>query len=357
MSPADRLLAGLRDAALLPYWSVQLLTSAKSFEDNRLIGSPKLNARGLHVWRVRTAARLASRRRARLASQLSREDRETIDRDGFLVKRDFLPAPVFRSLVAEAHACRRPVREMTQGDAITRRIALDDAALASMRSVAALLYEPDWRGPIRYAAASAAAPMVYLQAILSHAATGASDPQVTLHADTFHPTAKAWLFLTDVAEEDGPFVYVPGSHRLTQARLDWEQRMSVDVSAGAGDGNTRKGSLRIAADIVERLGLPPPMKLPVPANTLVVADTFGFHARGVSTRPSVRVEIWAFARRNPFVPWSGLDLWAIGPLERRKMGLYWTAMDYLEVAGLSWNPWRSRGQMTIFDPPQMARAT
>jgi len=173
-------------------------------------------------------------------------------------------------------------------------------------------------------------------------------------ADTFHPTAKAWLFLTDVAEEDGPFVYVPGSHRLTQARLDWEQRMSVAVSAGAGDGNTRHGSFRISVDMIEQLGLPPPMKLPVPANTLVVADTFGFHARGGSMRPSSRVEVWGFARRSPFLPWNGLDPWSIGPLGRRKASLYWTAMDSLESARLAWNPWRRRGEMSIFDAPHTA---
>jgi hypothetical protein len=35
---------------------------------------------------------------------------------------------------------------------------------------------------------------------------------------------KAWLFLDDVALEDGPFADVAGSHRLTPARLAWEER-------------------------------------------------------------------------------------------------------------------------------------
>ena len=45
------------------------------------------------------------------------------------------------------------------------------------------------------------------------------DPQTDLHIDTFHPTVKAFYFLTDVADDEGPFVYVPGSHRLTDARF------------------------------------------------------------------------------------------------------------------------------------------
>src|ERR1700694_3362140 len=55
---------------------------------------------------------------------------------------------------------------------------------------------------------------------------GPPDPQTALHADTFHPTVKAWLFLTDVAADAGPFTYVPGSHRLTPERLPLEMRSS-----------------------------------------------------------------------------------------------------------------------------------
>ena len=56
-----------------------------------------------------------------------------------------------------------------------------------------------------------------------------------------------------------------------------------------------------------RLGFGEPKAFAVPQNTLVVADTVGFHARGLSARPSVRVEIWAYGRRNPFLPWLGFD--------------------------------------------------
>jgi len=37
---------------------------------------------------------------------------------------------------------------------------------------------------------------VWIQSILRHAHDGPLDPQTALHADTFHPTVKAWLFLT-----------------------------------------------------------------------------------------------------------------------------------------------------------------
>ena len=48
------------------------------------------------------------------------------------------------------------------------------------------------------------------------------------------------------------------------------------------DGETRQGSFRADPDDLKTLGLPEPRIFAVPANTLVVADTFGFHARGPS---------------------------------------------------------------------------
>src|SRR5262249_30240913 len=151
----------------------------------------------------------------------------------------------------------------------------------------------EWRGLIRYVGSRDAAPIVFVQSILRHACEGPDDPQTLLHADTFHPTVKAWFFLTDVAQDGGPFVYVPGSHRLTPARLAWERRFGA-LPRRSPNAEIRQGSFRIGAGDLAEFGLPPPRVFAVPANTLVVADTFGFHARGPSLDPSLRVAVWAY---------------------------------------------------------------
>ncbi len=112
---------------------------------------------------------------------------------------------------------------------------------------------------------------------------------------------KAWFFLTDVAADEGAFCYVPGSHRLTAERLAWESAKSV-VASSHPDRLRSRGSFRVDEDELAALGLPAPRRFAVPANTLIVADTFGFHARGPSARPSTRIELWAYDRRNPFLP-------------------------------------------------------
>jgi len=136
---------------------------------------------------------------------------------------------------------------------------------------------------------------------------------------------------------------VPGSHRLTPQRLAWEQRKSVEA-ASLADRYTARGSFRIDANELPALELPPPRLLAVPANTLVVADTYGFHARGPSVRPSTRVEIWGYDRRNPYLPWTtDLPLQLLGLMDRRP-ALYWAELDALERMGLKRNPWRHVGE-------------
>jgi hypothetical protein len=138
--------------------------------------------------------------------------------------------------------------------------------------------------------------------------------------------AKAWLFLRDVAEEDGPFVYVPRSHRLTPGRLERERTQS-ETAAAAQDRNHAAGSFRAGAAETAAMGYRPPVSFAVPANTLVVADTHGFHARGPSLRPSVRVALYGSLRRNPFLPWTGLDPMSLPGLRGRSAQLFGAWLD------------------------------
>ena len=80
------------------------------------------------------------------------------------------------------------------------------------------------------------------------------------------------------------------------------------------------------------LGLPQPRAFAVPANTLVVADTFGFHARGPSVRP--------VAARRDLGLWQAQPVPAVGgarPVDDSALGrrsvLSWRFGDLLELAG------------------------
>jgi hypothetical protein len=345
----------LRRAAMTPLWMAQLATGTKSFERNLVIGSRRLNEWGLHAGRVALAHRMASARRRKLAGLISVQDRESFERDGFVVRSNFLPRAEFTTLLAQVKAYRGPSREIAEGDTIMRKIALDQKALAELPALGPVLRSCDWRGLIRYAGSRDAEPVVWVQSILRHACEGSADPQTVLHADTFHPTVKAWLFLTDVAEDAGPFTYVPGSHRVTPERLAWERSVSL-FARHSSNAEIRQGSFRVDPAELTALGLPQPRAFAVAANTLIVADTFGFHARGPSLRPSLRVEIWAYGRRSPFLPRAALVPWTTAALGRRSV-LSWKFGDFLEAAGLKKNRWRARTGVSAFDPPSGDLAT
>lgn len=339
------------DVVKYPLWALQLATGAKSFRDNKLIGSPALNRRGLHAARVKLAHDLAWSRRRRLAPLAAEEDRAAFDRDGFVLKTNYLDEETFGRLKRAVLGREAPAREMAQGDTITRRIALDGAALRAMPEVKALISRPDWRGLMRYAGSTDQEPLYYVQTILSQVKDAAPDPQTNLHADTFHPSLKAWFFLTDVLENEGPFVYVPGSHLMTPERLAWERETSIHA-AEARDRYSARGSFRVGPDGLKAMKLGPPKAFAVPANTLVVADTVGFHARGLSVRPSKRVEIWAYGRRNPFLPWTGLDPLSLPGIAEARVPLLWKTLDRLERLGLTNNPWRDVGAKQPLSDPQ-----
>ena len=330
-------------------WVAALATGSKSFVDNPVLGSAKLNRAGLHRRRLELAHKLAWRRRSRLADRLPSEWRERFDRDGFVMVPDFLEANTFDRLKDALLDRAWPSREHQQGDTITRRVPIGPGLLRQVPELANLLNDRHWKGLMSYVASSAAEPIYYVQTIAAGVAEGPPDPQLHLHSDTFHPSLKAWLFLTDVPEDGRPLTYVAGSHRLTPQRLAWEQQRSATVME-SGDRLSQRGSLRVQPDELEALGLPQPTSFAVPANTLVAADTYGFHARGDSHRPTLRVEIWAYSRRTPFLPWAGLSPLSWKVIAPRRAEWLGKLVDRLDSLGLIQQHWRSAGPRRPIDP-------
>lgn len=334
---------------LLPVWLVQIFSEEKSFHPNPILGSPGLNRRGFFVWRARLAHAMTRRRRRRLEHLISQEDRAAYERDGFVAKRDFLPAPLFADLLAELQALQTKAGEFKEGDAITRRIPLTRETLKRLPACRQMLEHPAFRGLTRYVSSFDSDPFVFVQTIFTQVDEGQTDPQTSMHIDTFHPTMKAWLFLQDVAEEDGPFCYVPGSHRRTPRREVWERLQAIRAS----DPRTRKkgGAFRISKAEMGRLRCAKPKRFAVPANTLVVGDTYGFHARRRSTRPSVRVEIWAYSRRNPFLPWTRFDLASLPLWKGQGPEIGWGFMELRRKLGFPAPQFRQVPAVAPATPP------
>ncbi len=284
---------------------------------------------------------MAWARRRRLARAVSLEWRSQFDRDGYVAVPDFLPAEVFERLRDFILNTDFDSREQQQGDTVTRRVAIGPSILAQSPELRNMLGSSRWRSLLAYVASTRSKPIYYIQTIAAGAAEGPPDPQLALHTDTFHPSMKAWLFLTDVEADKAPLTYVAGSHRLTPERLAWEQARSENIQDA--DRLSQRGSFRITPEELPALRLPEPTAFAVPANTLVTIDPSGFHARGPSDEPTVRVEIWAYSRRSPFLPWTGMDLLSSGPLAMRRADWLMKLFDSLDRLGWRKQHWRPAG--------------
>src|ERR1700751_1802280 len=135
---------------LAPWHVAALATGAKSFRDNPVIGSPTLNRAGLHIARVRLASTMTEWRRGRLAKLISEDDRKAFERDGFVLKSNFLPESEFAALKEQTLSYPGAARHQLQGDAMTRRIAVDRRALTRLPALRRLVESPEWLGLVRY---------------------------------------------------------------------------------------------------------------------------------------------------------------------------------------------------------------
>src|SRR5436853_3282849 len=107
-----------------------------------------------------------------------------------------------------------------------------------------------------------------------------------LHADRFYPCAKICFYMNDNQEDSGAYVYCPGSHRLTWARLRHDYEFSVREArmryygAGAVPSSVlERGRNAVSAESRRRMRLNE-VSIVGRKNTLVVSNNMGFHRRG-----------------------------------------------------------------------------
>lgn len=340
----------LKNLALLPIRILSVLTPAKSFRDNPVIGSVVLNRLGLHIIRVILARAIVQLRWWFLTLLCPGELRQAFHQNGFMVVENFLSQEDIKKIRSEVKNHTGETRQMLQGDTATQRFLLDQGNLEDKPCLRALSESRRFQNLLRYGAAKLTPPLLYIQRIRNGVRDTGADPQKNMHADTFHPTMKAWLFLEDVTEAKGPFTYVQGSNRMTWKRLTWEYRRAL-VAKNRPDGYSEKGSFRASTDDLAEMNLPAPAGLTLKAGTLVIANTNGFHGRGQAAPDQSRLEIWAYARPSPFNPLPGLPLKSIGNLQMSILKAHWRRKDTqagMKNSRASWHLIPAR-KMTDFD--------
>ena len=105
-----------------------------------------------------------------------------------------------------------------------------------------------------------------------------------IHADVHYASGKAWLFLSDIDESNGAFVYAKGSHKMGLGRLYYEYDVSVRVAKAKRDGTlgttVPSAAVRLPTPRQLRMMSIEETTLGGKANTLLLANVGGFHRRG-----------------------------------------------------------------------------
>jgi hypothetical protein len=247
-------------------------------------------------------------RRRRIPPEIA-DQVATLERDGILVIRNFLPPADFARLRAEfdrtrQHPDRYRYDVLTQGNTIEQRHfqGSHERRLPAFRE---LLQEH----PKILALVAATArrqvrtvPGVVLEVLeKDDPRRGSDDAQNVLHVDRHFRNVKVAFYLNDHNPANGAFVYAPGSQRTSWARWKHEYRMSVRYAQGGTsvpDAGRRSkfrpeelehGRFCLLAQERQEMGIRE-TEVVAPANTLVIADMSGFHKRGQFQPGAVREE-------------------------------------------------------------------
>jgi hypothetical protein len=273
-----------------------IFTSEKSFAAP-WVGNRALNALGLHLARIAMSDVCLDVRRRQLGRTEVPESFRVLDRDGVAVVPDFLGDAHFADVRREVQNALEdpPGIVRREGSTLNRQIEIAGDMTATRRFTT----HPELVRLIQLAAGfRQVSRFVRIHELAFGDDAIRPDDQKILHKDTFHSTIKFWFFLDDCTLEHGPFCYVVGSHRMTRARYLWEYRRARRAIA---EGKA-SGSFRLSDGELRDMGLPQPRSFAVAKNTLLVADTRGFHCRGEGRPGARRLSLYAKMPRYPFSP-------------------------------------------------------
>jgi phytanoyl-CoA dioxygenase PhyH len=273
-------------------------SARRIFSSDKVVSSKALNVLGAQVFRTLVARIAYNLRRIIVPPAVAGEVAE-LRREGIVVWRDFLPRGQFERVRAECARLdgrRDLIERFTHGSTTLEVIELRNVSDGSLHAIGEFYDDPRLCGIFTAAEQRPLGSLAQYGKLeyLTHGEPGADmDPQTALHSDIFFNTHKAWLYLHDVRIEDGPLVYVRGSHRLTLPRLlfmyrdSWTRYAATDPSRRISPAEQRQ--LQVQETVVT-----------CPANTLVVVNTSGYHRRFQGRPGATRYALHLSVRSNPF---------------------------------------------------------
>lgn len=273
------------------------------FSDDKVVASKLLNLLGVQVMRALAARLLYSVRRDHVVDSI-KEKAIQLRTDGILIWPNFLPPEDFEMVQQEFHS----VIKGTDGTSKTHKQGSSTLSVISVNSFSEIripsTYEFLADQRLRAVLESAEKrPLDDLwrygqfEVLTQEEDAAQEDTESQLHSDIWFNTHKAWFYLDDVTKEDGPLVYLKGSHHLNLVQLYYLYGESWKRSSESNP------SRRIPRAEIEHLGLAESV-VTCGKNTLVVANTCGYHRRLQGRAGRRRHALHLFLRADPFVAYS-----------------------------------------------------
>jgi hypothetical protein len=270
-----------------------------SFISNqKVINSWALNLLGIQVWRVVVfkAALIVARWNHGI---VLRDDIRALDRDGIVVIPDYLTSDqfqaasdAFRALMASDEIAKKAKFKKPEAVDITNARLTRDL-LTSYPALRPIFDSPQISNAVGYLSGKKNVPVSEIVLELIRHREGEVDADTAVHTDTFFSNQNAWYFVDDCPLESGPFVYGIGSHRITLRRLLFQYLASLRSMRGEA------GSARLTAGFKKLMNVDP-RPIPVKANTLIISNNFGFHARGAGVPGTHRAAFKLSMKETPF---------------------------------------------------------
>ena len=108
------------------------------------------------------------------------------------------------------------------------------------------------------------------------------DPNRFIHADKHYHCVKSYFSIEDNHINNAPYLYVPKSHLMDSARIEFENELSkrskTDMQFRVSDNDLKKFNFSVKSMIIKK-------------NSLVISDNLGFHARGEMKKGFSRKQI------------------------------------------------------------------
>lgn len=280
-----------------------MMEAARFFTSRKVIRAPVLNALGAQPVRMVFARGWLRARTALMRRPDMLHIAQDVRQRGFGTIADFLPdaeLAALREQCARAMAGPDPRSGLLQHGPTARYGLSVDVAADAVPLGQAFCSRPDLLDLLSYLEGKRIETAL-VNRVVERVIQGDGpvlDPETELHSDTYYSTHKLWLYLTDVTMECAPMVYVPGSQRVDRHLLAGMYRHSRRCFAEGLPMSRRVPETEVAArGLQEEI-------MAVPANTLLVANTFGYHRRVRGVAGKDRLAIHMSVRSQPFLFWT-----------------------------------------------------